>query len=213
MPIKVIGAGLGRTGTTSLKIALEMLGFGPCYHMREVFGNPKALAGWATLARGGTVDWDELLKGYVSTTDWPACDYWRELMARYPDAKIILTERDPERWFESVQATIFSPANLKRHLAIDPGPDTEAMLDAVLQGRFGGRAGDKAHAIAVYTRHNEEVKRGAPKDGLLVFHPKDGWEPLAKFLGVAAPSEPFPSVNTRDEFIEGLEEDLSTSDP
>ena len=108
MPLHVIGAGLGRTGTLSLKLALEQLGLGPCYHMMEVRAAPERLEHWNRIAAGEQVDWDEVFAGFQSTVDWPACNYWRELMARYPDAKVILSLRDPDGWFRSTQATIFS---------------------------------------------------------------------------------------------------------
>lgn len=107
MALKVIGAGFGRTGTLSLKTALEELGFGRCYHMREVLKNPSHWKRWAEIIGGGKADWETLLQGYQSSTDWPVAAYYRELMAVYPDAKIILTVRDPESWYKSIMGTVY----------------------------------------------------------------------------------------------------------
>jgi hypothetical protein len=106
MALEVIGAGFGRTGTKSLKAALEELGFDPCYHMSELFGHPEHVELWEAAARGKSVDWNELLGGYRATTDWPACSFYEELMQSYPDAKVILTLRDPNRWYESTYNTV-----------------------------------------------------------------------------------------------------------
>ena len=108
MPLSVIGAGFGRTGTMSLKLALDQLGFGPCYHMTEVFKNPKASGYWEAAADGKPIDWEEVFAGYRSTVDWPGATFYKQLADAYPEAKVILTERDAEAWFESTQATIFS---------------------------------------------------------------------------------------------------------
>src|SRR5215470_14163777 len=113
MDLKVIGAGLGRTGTLSLKFALEQIGFGPCYHMTEVMLNPEAPALWVQAANGSP-DWESIFRGFVATVDFPACTFWRELSEYYPEAKVLLSVRDPERWFESTQATIFSEQSFQR---------------------------------------------------------------------------------------------------
>ncbi|MGH8246419.1 MAG: sulfotransferase family protein, partial [Gammaproteobacteria bacterium] len=123
MALKVIGAGFGRTGTMSIKFALERIGFGPCYHMMEVMPHPQAVSQWARLARGEQSDWDGIFKGYAATVDWPACTYWRELAEYYPDATVILSVRDPARWFESTQKTIFSRQHLDQFLGRDSDPD------------------------------------------------------------------------------------------
>lgn len=201
MALKVIGAGFGRTGTASLKFALERIGFGPCYHMMEVMPNPDNVAHWAQIARGGKPDWDRIFKGYMATVDWPACGYWRELAAHYPEAKVILSMRDPERWFESTQKTIFSEAHLTQFLTDHSDPDLRDMVGHLFTKTFDGRGRDREHAIAVYRRHNEEVMRTIPRDRLLVFNPAEGWAPLCGFLGVAVPDEPFPKRNTSEEWI------------
>jgi hypothetical protein len=193
MSLKVIGAGFGRTGTHSLKLALEMLGFAPCYHMVEVLAHPGHAEQWEAIARGGKPDWDGLLAGFEAGVDWPVCRFWRELSDAYPDAKIILTERDAEGWYRSIADTIFEFVGRARASATAP------FIVAGTDRAFGGRF-DKEHVIDVYRRHNETVKREAPKDRLLVYDVPEGWQPLCDFLGVPVPAAPFPKVNTTEEF-------------
>ncbi|POM25276.1 hypothetical protein BTM25_39200 [Actinomadura rubteroloni] len=194
--LNVIGAGFGRTGTTSLKAALETLGLGPCHHMTEVLDQPGQIEAWARVAHGGPADWDGLLRGYRSTLDWPAARFWRELAARHPEAKIILTERDPDAWYESTLATIYRIAQEKPAGAV--GEDMYAMLNALVwDGVFGGRFEDREYAIEVFLRSNETVKREVPEDRLLVYRAGDGWEPLCSFLGLPIPEESYPHLNDR----------------
>jgi hypothetical protein len=193
--LKVIGAGLGRTATLSMKFALEHLGLGPCYHMSEVFANGRRnVPLWIDVVRGKP-DWDAIFDGFQSTTDYPACTYWRELAAYYPNAKVILTVRDADTWFDSVSETIFSDA-MQGSLA---GSPVEAMMNGVIFDAFGGRVKDRAFMTDWFTRRNQEVIDSLPPQRLLVFSPKQGWEPLCAFLGVPIPKEPFPRVNSRDE--------------
>ena len=191
MSLRVIGAGLGRTGTLSLKLALEQLGLGPCYHMVEVRADPVRLEHWNRIAAGEPVDWDEVFAGFQSTVDWPACNYWRELMARYPDAKVILSLRDPEAWFRSTQATIFSDA-----VQSEAAPSIVKLLTDVM----GPDLHDRKRCIAAFERHNAAVCAGVPSGRLLVFDPTQGWGPLCAFIGVPVPDAPFPSVNTTEQF-------------
>jgi len=191
MSLRVIGAGLGRTGTLSLKLALEQLGLGPCYHMVEVRTDPIRLEHWNRIAAGEPIDWDEVFAGFQSTVDWPACNYWRELMARYPDAKVILSLRDPEAWFRSTQATIFSDA-----VQSEAAPSIVKLLTDVM----GTDLHDRKRCIAAFERHNAAVCAGVPDGRLLVFDPTQGWGPLCAFLGVPVPDAPFPSVNTTEQF-------------
>jgi len=195
MPLRVIGAGLGRTGTMSLKLALEQLGFGRCYHMMEVFVLPKAPDRWRRAAAGEAVDWEEVFEGFGATVDWPSAQFYRELAARYPDAKVILTVRDPEAWFRSTQATIFSDPTFAR----SPEP-WRAMVAKVITTPLGGRLDDHDTLIARFNAHNDEVKRVIPKDRLLVFEASQGWGPLCAFLGVPAPDQPFPRTNTTEDW-------------
>jgi hypothetical protein len=210
MTLEVIGAGFGRTGTLSLKVALEELGFGPCYHMSELLGHPEHVPVWEAALQGKAVDWEELIGGYRATSDWPACSFYEELMEWCPDAKIILTLRDSDRWYESTYNTIYS----MRRIISSPifwlaaPPFRPSMSRAVrmndrliLEEIFGGRFEDRASAIAVFERHNEEVKRRVPAEKLLVYEVKEGWGPLCEFLGVEAPkNKPFPYLNDSDTF-------------
>ncbi len=208
--MKVIGAGFGRTGTASLQSALEELGFGPCYHMYEVFKHPKHADFWAAAWRGEPVDWDGVLGGYEATVDWPACTFYAELMERHPDAKVLLSVRDPERWYESTRTTIYkigkiSSGSLLSRMSYtlltrlvfgtfntSQGPMAE---EIIWQGTFGGKFEDNHHAIEVFNRHNEEVQRRVPKEQLLIYEVKEGWGPLCEFLGVEEPDKPFPRLN------------------
>jgi hypothetical protein len=193
MALDVIGAGFGRTGTLSLKLALEQLGFGPCYHMTEVFKNPQAPRWWIEAA-DGRPDWERIFEGYRSTVDWPNATFYAELADRYPEAKVILTERDPESWFRSTQATIFRDATRP------PIADFAEMNEKVIRRLFGSRMHDHDHVIDVYLRHNEEVRRRIPAERLLVYQVAEGWEPLCAFLGVEVPATPMPKVNSTEEF-------------
>ncbi len=197
MPLKVIGAGLGRTGTMSLKLALEQLGFGPCYHMVEAINRPGAFRLWAKAGRGEPVDWEEIFRGFASGVDFPPCAFYRELARIYPGAKVILTERDPDSWFDSTQATIFNPATSERIAAV---PDMGEMMRAVAGRVFTAPVSDRAQTIAAFHRHNEAVKRDIPPGRLLVYDVAQGWEPLCAFLGVSVPDGPFPKANRREDF-------------
>ena len=195
MALKVIGAGLGRTATFSMKFALEHIGFGPCYHMSEVMaGARRNIPLWVDVVNG-KYDWDEIFEGYQSTTDYPACTYWRELALHYPDAKVILTVRDADNWFDSVNATIYSE-QMQGSLA---GSPAEAMMQGAIFNAFDNKTQDRGFMTNWFERRNQEVIDTLPKDRLLVFSPKEGWEPLCEFLGVDVPDEPFPRVNSRDE--------------
>ena len=199
MAIKLIGAGFGRTGTTSLKAAVEKLGLAPCYHMFEVIKNPADADRWPGAAKGEPTNWQALLDGYQATLDWPGCSFYKALMATYPDAKVLLTTRDPESWYESAQATIYQSNQM------EPAPAMHTFVEMVntllWQRDFHGRFEDKTYAISVFTDHIEEVKRTVPSEKLLVYNVKEGWEPLCRFLGVNAPEgEPFPHLNDKESF-------------
>lgn len=197
MPLDVIGAGFGRTGTKSLKFALEQLGFGPCHHMTEVLKTPGAAEPWAAAAEGKPVDWDGVFDGYRSAVDWPAADYWSELAEHFPQAKIILTVRDPESWFRSTQDTIFGP--IYALMSGDPSAIGVTMR-AIAARHFGGRPNDRAACLAGYEAHTAAVRRDVPADRLLVLDVAEGWDPLCRFLGVNVPDTPFPRANSTDEF-------------
>src|SRR5215831_14713465 len=194
MSLQVIGVGLGRTGTMSLKLALERLGLGPCYHMAELMMNPERTPLWIAAA-DGKPDWEAVFSGYSSTTDYPACLYWRELATEYPNAKLILTKRDKEKWFESTQATIFSDGMTARIR----GTPVEPFFEKTVWRDFGARIHDRAFMTSYFEKHNAAVEAGAAKKRLLVYDVAQGWEPLCKFLGVAVPDAAFPKVNSREE--------------
>jgi len=195
MTLKVIGSGFGRTGTMSLKLALEQLGFGPTYHMVEVFKNPQA-PGWWVDAADGNPDWAKIFAGYNSTVDWPNATFYAELAQAYPDAKVIHTERDPEAWFKSTQATIFSDT-----ISGDPSSPFAGMFEKVIRRLFDGRMHDHDHLIEVYNRHNAQVRATIPAERLLVYEVVQGWDPLCAFLGVPVPEAPMPKVNSTEEFV------------
>ena len=205
MTLKVIGAGFGRTGTTSIKAALEQLGFAQCYHMQEVIKNPSHVAIWNATMAGKPVDWDALFAGYQATVDWPACDFTQELMAKYPDAKVLLTVRDPEKWYDSCRNTIYmlyQKPSMKLIRSLLPPMRRFLALnqEMIWQKDFGGRFEDRQHAIAVFNQHNEAIKRLVPAEKLLVYDVKEGWEPLCHFLGVPVPTTPFPHLNDSGTF-------------
>ena len=205
MSLKVIGAGFGRTGTLSLKLALEQLGFGPCYHMLEVGQHPEHVAQWRQAAAAEPVDWPALFENYQATVDWPSCNYWEAQLAAFPRAKVILSERDPEAWYASIMNTIY-PSSVefqeKARQSADPAASERSAMvyEVIWDGVFGGRMDDKAHVIDRYLAHNARVKRLLPASKLLVFDPTDGWPPLCEFLSCPQPETPFPSVNSTAEF-------------
>jgi hypothetical protein len=200
MTLKVLGAGFGRTGTLSLKIALEMLGLGRCYHMSEVFQNPGHAELWSAAA-DGDVKWETLLAGYGCAVDWPSTYFWRELANYYPESKVILTHRSTESWIKSAKETIFGA--LRAGVA-DDNPALAAQRQMarklVIDRTFGGNTEDDAHLAAIYEQHLDEVRRTIPAERLLVYQAREGWEPLCKFLGVPVPAVDYPKVNSTDEF-------------
>jgi hypothetical protein len=211
--LQVIGAGFGRTGTTSLREALIRLGFDPCDHMRGNLEHPERFALWDEALRqktaGKPIDWRPLLAGYRATVDWPGAYFWRELTSAHPEAKVILTVRDPERWYASTLATIFTfssraragdplSTRVRQRLvhSMMPGEGLRFIDDLVWQGTFNGRFREREYALRVFNEHNQAVQETIPADKLLVFDVKQGWEPLCQFLGVSVPAgEPFPHLN------------------
>ena len=192
----------------SLKAALEKLGFGPCYHMTEVFAHPEHAKFWVSAWRSERVDWDGVLGGYEAAVDWPACTFYEELMERHPDARVILSVRDPERWYESVRNTLYemsvviprSPLYRIGYtivsLVVFRGSRRFNLADEIIwDGTFDGRFEDEAHATEVFGHHNAEVELRVPDDRLLVYDVRQGWGALCNFLGVDEPDEPFPHTN------------------
>lgn len=198
--LKVIGAGLSRTGTNSFKVAMETLGFGKCHHMVEVLDHPEHAPVFLRAAKGEHIDWDTLFEGYGSCIDFPSCYFWRELSAYYPKAKVILTVRDPESWYRSMNETILPTMKVK--LAEVQSPVVEMGEEIILRQFFGGNIDDMEHVIGAFERHNQEVRNTIPPERLLEFNARDGWEPLCRFLGVPVPDEPYPNTNSLDEFME-----------
>ena len=197
MALRVIGAGVGRTGTMSLKGALEELLGGPCYHMLEVFSHPDHVDVWRRAGLGERVDWAAVLDGYAATSDFPACLFWREFLELSPDAVVLLSTRaDTQTWWESASETIFSP---EVQAATAGMPEWWAMWQAVSRGRFTEDVNNEAAAKAAYERHNAEVRASVPSSQLVDWQPGDGWAPICAALRVAVPETPFPHANTRAE--------------
>ncbi len=205
--MRVIGAGFGRTGTTSLKAALKELGFGPAYSLTEAFAHPEHVELWEA-ARHNDVDWQSFLADYDVAVDWPACAFYEQIMEAFPGASVILTLRDPERWYESMRSTIYQIRRLTR----GPSPVRAAFAFAgvfapsvtgvvrladrlVWEDTFEGRFEDRNYAKEVFGRHNEAVRHRVPPERLLVFEVREGWAPLCEFLGVEVPEAPFPHLN------------------
>lgn len=201
MTMKVIGAGVGRTGTYSLKLAINRLGLGPCHHMEEVLHNrPVQLPLWEAAA-SGQPDWDAIYDGYESAVDWPTAAFFRELSAAYPEAKFVLTHRSPESWAASFSETIYKLLAGRDQAPEDMRPWLDMATNVIDQSGFPAGL-DVAGLMAGFTAHNEAVQEVIPADRLLVYQVKEGWGPLCEFLGVPVPDEAFPRTNDRSEFWE-----------
>ena len=194
--LQLIGAGFGRSGTMSLRKALQMLGYDPCYHMQVTLTHFSHMKFWIRAKAGGAVDYRKFLGRYKATVDWPACEFYRELMQAFPEAKVLLNVRDPEDWYDSMFDTIW---------AIQPAfpwwfPRAVRKMhdDIIWNSRFNGEFTDRAKTIDVYKAHLEEVRRTVPPGRLLEFNVQEGWEPLCDFLGKPVPENvPFPNLNDR----------------
>jgi hypothetical protein len=213
MSIKIIGAGLPRTGTNTLKASLEKLGYTKTYHMKELLVHPENLHYWVSLKNTSTTNWDELYKGFQATVDFPGYPWYKEHMKRYPEAKVILTIRPFENWYSSIYSTIWQagpqtlPQKLKMISKLLFNPRLRSVIKCVkfakgtifgdhLQGKFT----DKAFAEKMYHQHIADVKAYVPANKLLVYDVSEGWGPLCKFLGVAEPKEPLPHLNKKENF-------------
>jgi hypothetical protein len=199
MQLQVIGSGLGRTGTKSLHSALNMLGLGPCHHMFELFQRPESMALWIE-AGAGRARWDAIFAEFQSAVDYPSAAYWRELTDYYPDAKVVHTVRDPDKWFESTQATIFNPNGPLASLSAADDSNPMAAFFRSFTRPFLDRIHDRAFMIDYFRRHTEDVIATIQPERLLVYEARQGWAPLCAFLGVPQPDAPYPSENTTAEF-------------
>ena len=216
--LAVIGAGLGRTGTLSLHAALERLGFAPCEHMTNCFAHPERFALWLEAAgrkrAGAPIDWQPLFAGYRATVDWPGAFFWRELTAAHPEARVILTVRDPARWYDSARTTIYAATQARTATPaarllygllgwVDPGASRgfRTVQETVWDGTFGGSFENRADALRIFAAHDHDVETAISPERLLIFDVKQGWEPLCAFLGVSVPqNEPFPHANDAADF-------------
>ena len=207
MTLKVIGAGFGRTGTLSMKCALEYLGLGPCYHMLEVMNRPENADAWYNAAQGEPTNWEVILNGFQSSVDWPACHFWKPLASHFPEAKIILTLRDEEAWWQSINNTVLRNFRDGDEV-VDPARVKMRRMtrDLIVRKVFGGNINDRDHVLAAYHRNIEEVKAGVPKERLLIFDVAEGWKPLCKFLHLPIPNDPFPHTNTTKNFQDRIAE-------
>jgi Sulfotransferase domain len=195
MALKVVGAGVGRTGTASLKLALERLLGGRCHHMFEIAADPARVSGWMDAIDGRDVDWQELLSGYVAQVDWPGASFWPELSAANPDALVLLSTRDGDAWYRSAANTIFNVFDR-------PPPGREQWFEALrkmFRQRFSDDLDNSTAMIDAFERHNARVRAGVPAGRLLEWTASDGWEPLCERLGVPVPQEAFPSTNSTNE--------------
>lgn len=199
MTLSVIGAGFGRTGTESMKVALETLGLGPCHHMTEVIANSAQTRLWRTIVRdpqpgSHTRNWEEVFAGYNSAVDWPSAYFWRELSEYYPDAKILLTVRSPESWYASMEKTIFK--------SLAESADRNSVgVKLIAERVFGNRLQDRDHALSMYRNNIDAVRSAFDDDRLLTYTIGDGWEPLCRFLGKPVPDMPYPRRNSTADFI------------
>lgn len=196
MPLKVVGAGVGRTGTHSLKLALEQLLGGRCHHMVEIIGDPAQASGWTDAVNGHDVDWQELLSGYIAQVDWPGASFWREISAANPEALVLLSTREPDAWYRSASNTIFQPI-----AGAPPGLEQwfGTTLHKMFEERFSDDLENPTKMMEAFERHNAEVRAGVPADRLLEWTVSDGWEPICERLGVAVPNEAFPATNSTNE--------------
>jgi hypothetical protein len=201
MALRVVGAGVGRTGTNSLKVALEQLLGGRCHHMFELMTHQEEIPAWMAAIDGQPTDWSQVMDGYVAQVDWPGASFWPELSAANPDALVVLSVRSAESWYRSASSTIFNvfdlaPAELR------PWFDKVRELIAA---RFCDEFDNPTAMMAAFERHNQQVRDAVPTERLLEWTPADGWEPLCHRLGVAVPDDPFPVTNTTQEFLTNMD--------
>ncbi len=210
MTLQVIGAGFGRTGTLSTKMALETLGIGPCYHMKELYGHPEHLPLWQRASRGEAADWETVFGEFKATVDWPATAMWADLVEHYPDARVVVNVRPVEAWADSMQQTVCKLlAVRKRHPDSYVRDVLEVAYRLIAEQAFGGRLDDRQALISAFEAHTDTLKRSLPPERVLFFDVSDGWPPLCEFLALEIPDTPFPRSNSRDEFWDIFGRDLS----
>ena len=196
--LQIIGAGFGRTGTSSLQVALQELLGGKCYHMKEVMMQPAHLKAWHAFAMGKTsiMDWKWLFSDYTATVDCPVCMYYDELMEVFPDARVVLTVRDPQQWWKSFNRLMSTVNKARLFCFLVPKLRKIAQFTdkIIIQDVFGGRL-EKEHCISIFERHNDTVRKVVPEDRLLEYDVRQGWKPLCEFLGVPVPAKKFPHLN------------------
>lgn len=213
MSIKIIGAGLPRTGTNTLRESLQKLGYEKTYHMKELLVHPEDLHYWKTLCTTGTTNWKALYNGYEATVDFPCYPWYKEHMKQYPEAKVILSTRPFEQWYSSVYSTIWQAQNPSKSQKLEmsqkvlSNPRLQSVMkvlefskEIIMEEHFEGKFLDKMFAEKVFNRHIEDVKRSVPANKLLIYDVNEGWEPLCKFLHATVPSDPFPHTNKREDF-------------
>jgi sulfotransferase family protein len=203
MALRVVGAGVGRTGTASLKLALERLLGGPCFHMGELFEHPELTPRLQAAARDEDIDWADLLPGYVATVDWPACAFWRQLADANPGAPVLLSTRESsEKWWESYSGTILQAMTAPVPPEDEAWMGRRALMTDLMPNTFSRDWETREGAIAGYERHNAAVRAAIPAERLIDYRAGDGWEPICAALGVDVPDEPFPHTNTTAQFRE-----------
>lgn len=202
MPLKIIGAGFGRTGTLSMVRALEEPKFFPCHHMVETRKNPSELPYWRPTLDGSIVDWRKLFNGYQARIDWPGAAYWKKLSTAFPASKVILTIRDPEQWYESFLATIHISMGRGRWDYNDGHQRAVSKLayEILCVGIFENRTTDKDFMISRFLKHRDEVVNSIEPRRLLEFDISEGWSPLCGFLEVETPDTDFPRGKSTQDF-------------
>jgi sulfotransferase family protein len=204
--VQIISVGFLRTGTTSLMLALEKLGLGPCYTLRVLNADPSRAAQWVAVAQDAeSADWERIFAGYNSAVGTPTTTFWRQILKAYPAAKVILTVRDPQDWYDSATRTIgeaLEPPAPIRLLTwrLQRGPNHLDEIQRLAREHEGGQFTNRDEAIAAYEQHVADVRAAVPSDRLLVFNVRDGWDPLCSFLDVPEPAGPFPRANDRATF-------------
>lgn len=219
MSIQIIGAGFPRTGTNTLRESLNMLGYVKTYHMKELLVHPEDLQYWSELRQTKTTNWDALYNGYKATVDYPCYPWYKEHMKRYPDAKVILSTRPFEKWYESFSSTIWRAQNpteeqraaMAERVKDDPRLQKVMKVmqfakEIIIGDHFQNRFEDKEFMKEVFDKHHEEVKAFVPADKLLVYNVSEGWEPLCQFLGKPKPDTALPHTNKKEDFAEMLNE-------